>query len=61
VANVPNQSTVFLKEGDRCNAGRVSGTLRCSAIPGVGLNADNCVVGKKTPQYAPERKECVGE
>jgi hypothetical protein len=61
VANVPNQSSVFLKEGNDCGVGRVVGTLKCSNTRGTGLTPDNCKINKKSPRYVRERKDCPGE
>jgi hypothetical protein len=58
VANQANQSTVFLKEGNDCGAGRVTGRLLCSNTPGGGLNASNCPINKKTPIYVQTSDRC---
>ena len=42
VANTVGESVVFLKEGNDCGIGSVSGTLTCSTQLGEGLNQENC-------------------
>lgn len=58
VANVPNQRVVFLKEGDNCGAGHVSGKLKCSSKPGSGLNASNCPINKSSKYYPSSSGGC---
>jgi hypothetical protein len=58
VANAPGSSTVYLKEGNECDAGKVTGSLTCSNTPGGGLNATNCKINKKKPYYPTSKSGC---
>ncbi len=65
VASYPTNSTVYFKEGDACpifgfGAGNVTGVLRCSSVPGTGLNATNCPINKPTPLYVIDANDCPG-
>ncbi len=58
IANSAASSTVYFQEGDKCGVGRVTGTLSCATLPGVGLNATNCHINKATPLYPSSASGC---
>ncbi len=58
VASTPTGRSVYFQEGNVCGAGHVGGTLRCSSIPGAGLNAGNCRINKPTAYYPTSRSGC---
>ena len=58
VASTPRSPVVYFQEGDVCGAGRVTGTLRCSNVPGTGLNASNCPINKPQRIYPASRSGC---
>ncbi|MEZ4392767.1 MAG: MopE-related protein [Polyangiales bacterium] len=58
VASTPRSPVVYFQEGDVCGAGRVTGTLRCSNVPGGGLNASNCPINKPQRIYPASRSGC---
>lgn len=58
VASTPTSPVVYFQEGDRCGAGRVTGTLSCSSTPGAGLDASNCIINKPSPYYPETRSGC---
>jgi hypothetical protein len=58
VASMPGNPVVYFQEGDVCGAGRVTGSLRCSSVPGAALNATNCPINKPTRYYPPARSGC---
>ena len=58
VAHTPGESTVYLQEGNQCGAGRVTGSLTCSNLQGMGLNEMNCSINKERRLYRLTREEC---
>ena len=58
VAYTPGESTLFLKEGNDCGVGSVTGTLICSTLSGGPLNAQSCPINKANPSYPLTREEC---
>jgi Putative metal-binding motif len=49
---------VYFQEGDKCGAGHVSGTLKCSSQPGGPLNAGNCPINKSQTYYPQNSSGC---
>ena len=58
VASSATSPVVYFQEGDRCGAGRVTGTLTCSSDPGAGLNEMNCHINKDVRYYPMDRSGC---
>jgi hypothetical protein len=58
VAYTPGESTLFLKEGNDCGIGSVTGTLICSSLSGGPLNAQSCPINKANPSYPLTAEEC---
>ena len=58
VANMPGSSVVYFQEGDNCGVGNVSGTLKCSSLPGAPLDAANCPMNKSTTYYPADSSGC---
>ena len=58
VAHRPGESSVFLKEGRICNAGRVVGNLTCSSIQAGVLDATTCPINKVDAFYPADRGDC---
>jgi len=58
VANAPGSPFIFLKEGKICDAGHLTGTLKCSCAPGAPLDATNCPINKKWPYYPTSAAGC---
>jgi hypothetical protein len=58
VAAEPTGSVVFFKEGNKCDAGRVTGTLLCSSTPGDRLDAVNCPINKPNKYYPLDGSGC---
>ena len=49
---------VYFQEGDKCGAGKVTGTLLCSSQPGAPLSASNCAINKSTKYYPTSKAGC---
>ena len=58
VASTPNGSAVFFKEGVNCDNSHHTGKLLCSATPGVGLNATNCVFNRADKSFVDDKSKC---
>lgn len=43
--------SVFVKEGNSCNSGSVTGTILCSQVAGDGLTLETCPLNKSSPRY----------
>lgn len=57
VAYVPGDTKIFLKEGNACGAGSVSGSLTCSNVAGV-INASTCPINKTVQYYYDDWTKC---
>lgn len=51
-------SVVYFQEGDKCGAGKVTGTLLCSSQPGPALGPANCAINKSTKYYPQTKAGC---
>lgn len=60
VANAPGTRKVFVKEGNVCGKGSVTGTLRCSSKASVPLTQNNCRINKRKKFYPALASDCPG-
>jgi len=58
VAHRIGESVVFLKEGNDCGVGSVTGVLVCSTERGDGLNELTCPMNKEDKIYTVDREDC---
>ncbi|MBI5511063.1 MAG: putative metal-binding motif-containing protein [Deltaproteobacteria bacterium] len=58
VASRPGGRGVYLQEGDRCNGGKVTGSLQCACQPGAPLDASNCPINKRYKIYVTDPTQC---
>ena len=54
----PGAECVFVKEGDYCYSGHVTGTLTCSEGPGVALDGTNCTIDCPDYRLVASEGEC---
>jgi hypothetical protein len=58
VAWAPGDTSVYFKEGNRCNAGTLTVTLSCSSVPGA-INAQTCpILNKSDRRYVSREQDC---
>jgi hypothetical protein len=58
VAHQEGSPVVFFKEGVVCDAGYLTGTLKCSCAPGPPLDAGNCPINKQSTYYPAAQAQC---
>ena len=58
VASTPTNSKVYFQEGNNCGAGKVTGTLLCASVPGVGLTKNTCAINKPQKFYPSSKGGC---
>jgi hypothetical protein len=58
VARATDPSTLYLKEGNSCSAGRVRGKVYCAREPGPPLDMRNCPMNKPSPRYVDSPDRC---
>jgi hypothetical protein len=59
VATAQN-GAIYFQEGVMCDSGNLFGTVTCSNVPGIGLNASNCPINKPNAYYGAKPSDCPG-